>query len=415
MLLSKHGRIALACGALAAFALAGIAVAETLSKAKFTPASSMNLPDYLVPVIDPDTGATIVRVTTPGPLGEGLACQRAYCTHRYSSAQAWNADQSLLLIANGCNGLCFLDGQTYAPLFRRQREDECEWHPKDPDRMICVIGRKISLWTPRTNAEEVMLIAEGYRGLQFGPGKGNPSRDGRRIAVRGTRADGATVAFAFDLESRQKFPDIDVGKLPGRDGVCEISALGNYVRCSRWVDGKDEAFIFTVAGDLVQSWTEHHRPSHGDMTIDADGREVYVGISKSDPDIYQVIKRRLDDGVVTPLAPRGEASHASTRAIQRPDWVYLSYGGSPAEIAQLPKFAPFAQEVIALRIDGSGEFRRIAYTHNVSYNYWSETHGSPSPDGSQIIWSSNWGVPGGPVFDFVTRLDRRDQTSTLAK
>lgn len=60
--------------------------------------------------------------------------------------------------------------------------------------MICVIGRKISLWTPRTNAEEIMLMAEGYRGLQFGPGKGNPSQDGRRVAVRGTRADGVDVA-----------------------------------------------------------------------------------------------------------------------------------------------------------------------------------------------------------------------------
>jgi hypothetical protein len=409
-------KVGIAGVAVVVLALAGIAVAQTLAKAKLTTPSSLDLPDYLVPVTDPDTGATIVRVTTPGPLGAGLACQKNYCTHRYSSAQAWNADQTLLLIANGCNGLCFLDGRTYAPLFRRQREDECEWHPRDPERMICVIGRKISLWTPRTNAEEVLLMAEGYRSLQFGPGKGNPSQDGGRIAVRGTRvADGAVVAFAFDLVSRQKFPDIEVGKLPGRDGVCEISPLGRYVRCSRWVDGKDEAFIFTVAGDLVQSWTEHHRPSHGDMTVDADGREVYVGISKSDPYIYQVIKRRLDDGLVTALAPRGEASHASTRAIHSPGWVILSYGGDPAEIAQLPTFAPFAREVIALRIDGSGQFRRIAYTRNVPYNYWNETHASPSPDGSQIIWSSNWGVPGGPVYDFVTRLDQPGQTSALSR
>lgn len=412
---SNHGRIALACAALALLALAEMAAAETLANTRFVPASSMKLPDYLVPAIDPVSGMTIVRVTTPGPLGAGLACQRAYCTHRYSSAQAWNADQSLLLIANGCNGLCFLDGQTYAPLFRRQREDECEWHPQDPDRMICVIGRKISLWTPRTNAEEVVFIGEGYSRFQFGPSYGNPSRDGRRIALRATTADGALVTFAYDLASRQKFPDILLAKLPGRDGACIISPLGAHIMCSRWVDGTAQAFIFTVEGDLVQSWTEHHRPSHGDMTVDSDGREVYVGISKSAPDIYQVIKRRLEDGVVTTLAPYGEAEHASTRAIHQPGWVFLSYGGDPAEIAQRSNVAPFAQEVIALRVDGSGEFRRIAHTRNVPHNYWSETHASPSPDGSQIIWSSNWGQPGGPVFDFVTRLDRTDQTSPLSR
>jgi len=69
------------------------------------------------------------------------------------------------------------------------------------------------------------------------------------------------------------------------------------------------------------------------------------------------------------------------------------------------RVAPFAQGVIALKIDGSGEFRRIAHTLNARHDYWSETHASPSPDGSQIIWSSNWGQKGGPVFDFVSRID----------
>src|SRR5262249_36356395 len=156
-------------------------------------------------------------------------------------------------------------------------------------------------------------------------------------------------------------------------------------------------------GNLIQSWTENHRAGHGDMTVDSDGSEVYVGISKSVPDKYQVIKRRLHDGLVTALAPYGEAQHASTRAIRRLGWVVLSYAGKP--LAQQLHVAPLVQEVIALKIDGSGEFRRVAHTLNAPYDYRSETHGSPSREGSKIIWSSNWGRPGGPVFDFVSRLD----------
>jgi hypothetical protein len=30
-----------------------------------------------------------------------ILCKPAYCPYRYFSPQAWNADQSLLLIANG--------------------------------------------------------------------------------------------------------------------------------------------------------------------------------------------------------------------------------------------------------------------------------------------------------------------------
>ena len=66
--------------------------------------------------------------------------------------------------------------------------------------------------------------------------------------------------------------------------------------------------------------------------------------------------------------------------------------------------APFYQEVVALKIDGSGEIRRIAQTRNVVGEYIGETHASPSPDGSQVIWSSNWGVVGSPVADYVARV-----------
>jgi hypothetical protein len=373
----------------------------------------MALPDYLTPAVDSSLGTTLVRVTIPGSaMGNGLACRRSYCTHRYSSAQAWNADQSLLLIANGCNGWCFLDGQTYAPLFLRHRAGECEWHPQDPDLMICMTGHRISRWAPRRNTEELIYETEAYRDLEFGPYKGNPSWDGNRIVVRAKSRSGTLVGFAFDLSSRQKFPDIDLTRLSGRNDYCGISPLGGYIFCQQaLIDFTDQAFVFTVDGNLVQSWTEHHRPAHGDMTVDADGQEVYVGISKSVPDKYQVIKRRLQDGLVTALAPYGEAQHASMRAIRRHDWVFLSYAGNPLALTGRPGTAPFAQEVIALKIDGSGEFRRVAHTLNAPFDYWSETHASPSPDGSQVIWSSNWGQPGGPVFDFVSRLDWTDRDS----
>jgi hypothetical protein len=140
------------------------------------------------------------------------------------------------------------------------------------------------------------------------------------------------------------------------------------------------------------------------MTIDVDGSDVYVGISKSDPDKFHIIKRRLVDGKVTDLAPYGEGQHASLRNTNLPGWVFLSYGGTYSEVAEQPGWAPFYQEVVALRIDGSGEVRRIAQTRNPKHDYWSETHASPSPDGTQVIWSSNWGKPGEPVADYVTRL-----------
>ena len=368
--------------------------------------AAKNLPGYLRETTDAWSGMILVRITEPGILGLAGVCGKKYCTHRYSSAQAWNADQSLLLIVNGCGGMCFLDGRTYVPLFHRDRSTECEWHPKDPELMICVAGRQISTWAPRTDHEDVVFTSAAYSKLQFGPNKGNPSRDGSRIAVRATRNDGKAVVFGYDLKERRKFPDIDLTQLPGTTGSCSISPLGLNIVCTQALsDDHEPTFIFSVDGVLRQKWMEHHRPGHGDMTVDADGSEISVGISKSDPDKYQVIKRRLADGKVTVLMKYGEAMHASLRSLDRPGWVFLSYGGTPAEVSQHPDWAPYAQQVIAVRTDGSGEVRRIVETQNTHFDYWSETHASPSPDGSQVIWSSNWGVPGGPVYDFVTRVE----------
>lgn len=390
------------------------ASADNLASARLVPQIAVPLPAYLQAATDPAFGTSFTRITQPGAdMGAGVVCGKDRCRHRYSSAQAWNADQSLLVIPIGCNGLCFLDGRSYAPLFRRSRSGDCEWHPENPDEMICVSRRAISIWQPRTNLEQVLYVGDGYHDLQFGPNKGNPSRNGRHIVVRTVAEGGGPVAFAYDLVARRKYPDIQIDRLPGQNNSCTVSALGLHVACfqSLW-DGTDQAFIFTTDGRLVQSWTEHHRPGHGDMTVDADGSEVYVGISKAPPDKYQVIKRRLHDGAVTALTPYGEAQHASVRATRRPGWVFLTYAGDPKEVARRPRWAPFAREVIAVRIDGSGEIRRIVQTRNAPHNYWNQSQASPSPDGSQIIWSSNWGEAGGPVYDFVARLDWPTEASS---
>jgi hypothetical protein len=381
---------------------------DELATAQVLAVPPMSRPGYLEPVTDPIFGTEFIRITDPGRrlAAAGAACGPAYCRHRYSSTQAWNANQSLLVITNGCNGFCFLDGRTYEPVFYRPMHDDCKWHPTDPAVMICVHPRRIYSWEPRSNAKATIYAPGDYANIQFGPYKGNPSRDGKRLVIRATNSAGALIAFAYDISARQKYRDIDLGNLPGKNGHCTISPSGRYVGCFQTTAaGTNEAFFFTIDGDPVQHWAEHHRPGHGDMAIDSDGSDVYVGVSKADPDKWHIIKRRLVDGVVTDLAPSGYGTHASTRNIDQPGWVFVSYEGSHSKVVgSPPRWAPFYQEVVALRIDGSGEIRRIAQTRNAKSDYYSETHASPSPDGSQVVWSSNWGEGGGPVAAYVSRL-----------
>jgi hypothetical protein len=379
---------------------------DKLAAARVIATPVMPEPGYLQPATDPAFGASFTRVTDPGrELLPSVSCSPAYCTHRYSSSQAWNADQTLLLIDNGCSGFCFLDGHTYKPAFHRAGSNECEWHPTDPALMICVSATEIYTWAPRTDVKTTIYAPAGYTKLQFGPYKGNPSQDGSTLVVRATNGTGTLVAFAYDIVRRVKFPDISLAELDGANTYCSISPSSRFIFCfQEMADETNQAYVFTRDGAPVQHWTENHRPGHGDMTIDSDGDDVYVGISKSDPDRYHIIKRRLRDGLVTDLAPFGEGQHASMRNINRPGWVFLTYTGSYPELGAHPDWAPFYGEIIALRTDGSGVIRRIVQTRSAKADYWSEAHGSPSPDGSQVIWSSNWGVAGGPVADYVARV-----------
>src|SRR5690606_34677427 len=156
-------------------------------------------PGYLEPHVDPTFKTPFMRVTDPGrALLDRAACHRDYCRHRYSSTQAWNADQSLLLITEGCApGLCFLDGRTYEPLFARRvsQYHDCKWHPVLPDKMICVHRSGIALWSPRQNVWESIFEPADYGSLEFGPYKGNPSIDGRLVALRARNKKTLLVAF----------------------------------------------------------------------------------------------------------------------------------------------------------------------------------------------------------------------------
>jgi hypothetical protein len=292
---------------------------EALATTRAAVTPPMPYPEYLQPITDAAFGTPFTRVTDPGrQMLPGISCKPAYCTHRYSSSQVWNADQSRLLIANGCSGLCFLDGSTCAPLFHRTIPNECEWHPVDPAQMIYLSGSEIYSWNPRLDIKTAAYVFSEYKDLQFGPYKGNASKDGTRLVVRATNGRSELVAFAYDIAAQRKYPDIALTNLSGRNGYCTISLSGRYVFCANArFGGAETAYVFTTDGVQLQHWTDHHRPGYGDMTVDTDGRDVYVGIGKASPDRYHIIKRRLDDGAVTDLAPYGVGQHASIRNINR--------------------------------------------------------------------------------------------------
>jgi hypothetical protein len=216
---------------------------------------------------------------------------------------------------------------------------------------------------------------------------------------------GDQVIFAYDLVENKKYPDINLSELQGVNSYCTIAPSGRFIFCyQRFSEKTNTAYVLDLEGRQVQHWVEHHRPGHGDLTLDEDGRDVYVGISKSQPDKFHVIKRRLEDGTITELLARSSAQHVSARNINRPGWVFVTFGTARPKVRDADGWAPYFQEIAALKLDGSGNLRQIVHTRSAKQDYWSEPHASPSPDGSKVIWASNWERAGNPVSSYVARV-----------
>ena len=387
----------------AATATSALVCAPFLRRAVFASSRSVDPLEYLVPAIDAKFGSTVVKVTNPNyeiP-GLGLTWGRV-ARHHYSIDQAWNADQSLLALDRGNKRRVFLDGRTYRPLMALAEPGEARWHPRRPDEMIFVAPNAVGLWNVRENIATRLKSFTDYGEASFGDHKGNLSDDGKMIAITATRSDGRRVVFAYDLEADRKYPDIDVSTehsvghttiSPSASYIIVYSRLAENVRSSR-------RRIFTVHGKLLQTWTEYERPGHGDFGIDRNGDEVLIGRSKSMPERWQIIARRLVDGKASVLSPPCFASHVSKRNLRDPDWVFATF--NPVE--PRPGFAPYSGEIAAISMDGQHAVRRLAQTHAAPNGYLTEPHGSPSPDGRRVIFASNWGDKAGPIAAYVAEF-----------
>ncbi|HEY1050113.1 MAG TPA: hypothetical protein VGE39_10175 [Prosthecobacter sp.] len=367
------------------------------------------MPAYLESYRDPAFGSRVTRITgEPGSRIRNVGGKWAeVARHRYSKIPAWNADQSLLLLGrhDGLPGGLFLDGSTYEPLFGQARSPGTEetWHPKKPEVMFFTKDDLLGEWQVRTDAIKILATFPGYSGLHFGPWEGNFSRDGGRVVLTG-KCKKSPVAFAYDLASGKKWPDIWL-KGTEVDWV-SISPSGRYVVLNGAVSSKrgDQTQVYDLEGSKIGPlWEEYGRPSHYDMSFDSEGEEVAVGVSKSKPDDGRVISRRLRDGRVTVLTSGGYASHASARNVGLPGWAFVTYQHSG------PDWEPYWNEVVMVKLDGSQKVRRIAQLRTELTDYLTESHAVPSPDGRRVLWCSNWGAASGrPIASFVAEVPPLD-------
>lgn len=359
-------------------------------------------PAYLVPFKDPVFGTKVTRITgDPGSLIPNIDSRwNQIARQGYSKDSAWNCDQSLIILKrhDGFPAKIFLDGTTYKPVFGHNSlpGSEIRWHPKKPNIMFFVNNNSIGFWDVRENSTEKIAEFEGYSELSIGPWEGNLSGDGNRVVLVGKKGT-QKVAFTYEISSKKKYKDLLLEE--GKVDWVSISYSGKYMVFN--LRG-DQTQVYDLNGKKVgKLWAEYGRPSHYDLTVDANGDDIAVGVSKSKPDEGKVIKRRLKDGKITVLTSGGYGGHTSTRNFKQLGWAYVTYQYKG------PDWAPYWDEIIAVKLDGSLKTERIAHIHTGGKDYLNQAHAVPSPDGKRVIFASSWdNDKGRPVNAYVVeRVD----------
>jgi hypothetical protein len=370
-------------------------------------------PGWKKTVVDPQFGTTIRRISTaaehPGP--------NAVIIPIYSTMQAWNADETLMILYDRTTGEGrhnLYDGKSYQFLLtlpiRTTDLEQVLWDPNDPDLLYYPSNYNAipNLMKYRVSTGEVSVV----RNFQGAP-TNCPSGNWGVLLSLGN--DPQYMSFG-----PEKILGLQCGKTKFTYSIAANAVLGvvNYdtpngpvvAPSGRVAILTDTVFNYALRPfyklPLVNPY-EHSNlgrsiSGHDTFNIVAfDGNPDEIGTLVT-VDLWTGIKKVIV-GPVTGYPYPPSTTHISSSSIQNPGWVAVSAVGDPAGQSLLD------QELLLANTDTSsvcriGHHRSWAGVVDESkWGYWSEPHNVISPSGTRVLFGSDWGN-GDSVDAYVVEL-----------
>jgi hypothetical protein len=370
-----------------------------LSDHQVRPPKDVARPELHQSVIDPTFGTRITRISDPSQVS-GLRRLR----HYYSKSDPFNADGSRAVLF-GNNGSAWLfDTHAWTPLNSlhiSSSDPEIQWHPRDPSLFYYLefAGhsanvRAMMRFDIRNGSRTLLRDFTDYDTVR-GKLEGNMDRLGRYYALIGKRGD-KLVAFVYNVLNNTTSQKIAVTAKMADDWI-SVSPSGKYVVLM----GGDRSRVYDIQMNLL-----HELPmgsfGHADLCLKPNGGEVMVfdGADLEHARNRNIVMADLATGRLSPLIRIGwkTTPHVSCRNLDLPGWALISTQG-PDE-----KYPNHDFEIFWVKLDGSGEVRRVAHHHSSRKHggYFAEQHAVSNRSGTRIVFTSNWGSD--VIADYLIEL-----------
>jgi hypothetical protein len=355
---------------------------------KAHPMTALSKPALGEAVTDPEFRTTLRRITDVG--GTGVI------KPMYSPTQAWNADETYMVLYEVGHGHLLYDGQTYEVVRDLDIDppdlEQVYWSTVDPDALFWIDGNELMRYRVSTARSEAVHAID-CSGQVRADSHAWISWDSQRL---GLYCESSGTAFIYDLSAGETL------------GLAESDEVAPFISASgtlAYLDGD----VVDTSMKVLRTLDLAYAGEHCSLGRLASGHDTYNLVQfDSGPrgsGVGSLVTFDMTDGssrVIVgpdtgyPYPPSG--THLSAPIYKRPGWVFLSIIGDESGSDVLD------QELVLADTNPGGRVCRIAHHRSQeAQDYWGEPHVTGSPSGTRAIFGSDWG--GGQSVDtYVVEL-----------
>ncbi len=391
-------------------------------------------PPFMKYYRDPAFGSKVIRITNSRP----SEVQKP----AYSTMQAWNADESLLLLyrSNGDDAHhILLDGHTYEEVrslnILPTDLEEIYWSHTDPDTFFYVSKRsadygKLNRYNVKTNKKTEIKDFSRYCGSNGLPVGGNDvhmqSLDDDLFGFRCQKSQSEYTMLTYRI-STDEVTTAPIGKktpwmpwtapMPGPSGE------------RLWFQG---ATLSTDLKTVERRMDMAKSSEHSSVGQTSDGQDALYQVvydpspDGCDGDLWQgvghLVEHNLETGACRPIINEAKgypyttsSTHVSAQAYKRPGWVAMSSIGlkeefdyfsnrraAPALLSEIYLVNTDPKNEVVCRLAHHRSFAKLA-ENGAYHSYFGEPHATISPSGTRIVFGSDW-YDSGSVDSYVIEL-----------